>query len=53
MPGKPGLVRDSENSHAPTTAKAGFTNSDGWIDRPGTWIQRRAPLISTPTTSVA
>ena len=27
----------------------GLTNSDGWSDRPGSSIQRRAPLISTPT----
>ncbi len=28
-------------------------NSDGWSDSPGSSIQRRAPLISTPTTKVA
>ncbi len=28
--------------------KAGFMNSDGWIDRPAIEIQRREPLTSTP-----
>ena len=35
------------------TTKAGFMNSDGWSDRPARLIQRRAPLTSTPTKSVA
>ena len=35
------------------TTKAGFMNSDGWIDRPAKSIQRRAPLTSTPMNSAA
>ena len=35
-PGNRSEVRPWANSHAATTAKAGLTNSDGWIDRPGT-----------------
>ena len=38
-------------SHAATMAKQGFRNSEGCTDIPGSAIQRRAPLISTPITS--
>ena len=34
----------SENSQAPITAKAGLTNSDGWIDWPATISQRLRAL---------
>ena len=40
-------------SQAATTAKHGLRNSHGCIAMPGSAIQRRAPLISTPITSVA
>ncbi len=40
-------------SQAATTAKKGLRNSEGCSDRPGIGSQRLAPLISTPTTSVA
>ncbi len=53
MPGKRGVRRPSLISQAATTAKQGFRNSDGCTERPGSEIQRRAPLISTPTTMVA
>ena len=43
----------SANSQAMTTTKAGFMNSDGCSDRPKRLIQRRAPLTSMPTNSVA
>ena len=36
-----------------TTTKAGFMNSDGCSERPARLSQRRAPLTSTPTNSVA
>ena len=36
-----------------TTAKHGLTNSEGWSESTGSSIQRRAPLISTPTTKVS
>ena len=52
----PGVVppwRASAKSHAATTAKQGFTNSDGWMEMPARLIQRRAPLISAPTMSVS
>ena len=53
---RPGTLRwimDSEKSHAPSTAKAGLTNSEGWIDCPANEIHRRAPLTSVPNRSVA
>ncbi len=46
-------MRPSAISQAATTAKNGLRNSDGCNDRNGIGSQRRAPLISTPTTSVA
>ncbi len=52
LPGKPGRSFCSENNQAATTAKVGLTNSEGCNDRPGRLSQRRAPLISTPTTKV-
>ena len=53
LPGKRGERRPSLISHATTMAKQGFRNSEGCTERPGSAIQRRAPLISTPTTIVA
>ena len=53
LPGNPGFSFCSANSQAATIAKVGLTNSDGWIDRPGRLIQRRAPLISAPTRNVS
>ena len=53
VPGKRGVCWPSLISQAATTAKQGFRNSLGWTDMPGSEIQRRAPLISTPTTIVA
>ncbi len=53
MPGKRGVRRPSLISQAATTAKQGLRNSLGCSEMPGSAIQRRAPLISTPITSVA
>ena len=53
MPGKRCDRRPSASSQAATTAKQGFRNSLGCSDSPGNAIQRRAPLISTPITSVS
>ena len=44
---------DSANSHEIRMTNAGFTNSEGWMLTPASTIQRRAPLISAPITSVA
>ena len=33
--------------------KAGFTNSDGWIETAPSWSQRLAPLISGPSTRMS
>ena len=52
-PGMSRLIIRSENSHAAMIAKAGLTNSDGWIDWPKALIQRRAPFTSAPYLSVA
>ncbi len=38
----------SANSQAQMMTKAGFRNSDGWIDTPANDTQRRAPFTSTP-----
>src|SRR5260370_150115 len=51
-PGKPSRNLPSARSQPVTTAKVGLTNSEGWRDRPGRLIQRRAPLISMPITKV-
>ena len=53
LPGKRGVRRPSLISQAATMVKQGFRNSDGCTDMPGSEIQRRAPLISTPTSMVA
>ena len=53
LPGKRGVRRPSLISHATTMAKQGLRNSEGCTERPGSEIQRRAPLISTPITMVA
>ncbi len=52
MPGKPRVRWPSASSQAATTAKQGLRNSLGCSVMPGSEIQRRAPLISTPATSV-
>ena len=52
-PGKRGVRLASVSSQAVTTAKHGLRNSLGCTDMPGSAIQRRAPLISTPCTSVS
>ena len=44
---------DSANSHAATTTKAGLADSEAWILTPISVIQRREPLTSGPTSSVA
>ena len=51
--GMPFCFMLSENSQAPITAKAGLTNSEGWMVCPAAEIQRRAPLTSTPSLSVS
>ena len=51
-PGKRTTCLPSAMSQAAATAKQGLRNSLGWICIPGRAIQRRAPLISTPATSV-
>ena len=48
-----GRLVDSANSHAAMTTKAGFADSDAWILTPINVIQRREPLTSGPTKSVA
>ena len=48
LPGMSGWRACSANSQAQMTTKAGFRNSDGWIDRPANDTQRRAPFTSTP-----
>ena len=52
LAGMSGLRADSANSQAIRITKAGLTNSDGWMLTPSSTIQRRAPLISVPNTSV-
>ena len=52
MPGKRRTRWPSASSQAAVTAKNGLRNSLGCTVMPGTLIQRRAPLISTPWTSV-
>ena len=47
----PACLRDSAQAH--TTAKPGFRNSEGWMDRWPNCSQRRAPLISTPITGTS
>ncbi len=53
MPGTSLRFWLSLNSQAVSTTKAGFTNSDGWIEKKPTCSQRLAPLISGPTSMVA
>ena len=53
VPGKWRVWRPSAISQAATTAKQGLRNSLGCSEKPGSAIQRRAPLISVPMTSVA
>ena len=48
-----GLRADSENSHAASTTKAGFADSEAWMLTPRIVIQRFAPLTSGPNPSVA
>jgi hypothetical protein len=52
MQGKRGDRLPSLISQAVVTAKQGLRNSDGCTDMSGKAIQRRAPLISMPTTRV-
>ena len=51
--GMSGRLDDSPNSQATKMTKAGLRNSDGWMLRPSSTSQRRAPLISTPKYGVA
>ncbi len=44
LPGISGWRACSANSQAQTTTKAGFMNSDGWIEMPAIEIQRRRAL---------
>ena len=53
MPGKRRTCWPSLSSQAAVTAKQGFRNSLGCTVMPGRLIQRRAPLISTPFSSVS
>ena len=48
-----GRRADSANSQAASTTKAGLADSDAWMLTPIRVIQRRAPLTSGPTSSVA
>src|SRR4051812_37074278 len=48
-----GRLVDSANSHAAITTKAGFADSEAWMLTPSKVIQRREPLTSGPTNSVA
>src|SRR5216684_2541618 len=48
-----GRLVDSANSHAAITTKAGFADSEAWMLRPSSVIQRREPLTSGPINSVA
>ena len=48
-----GRRADSANSHAASTTKAGLANSEAWMLTPSSVIQRREPLTSGPTSSVA
>ena len=52
FPGNPDFSFCFANSQAASTAKLGLTNSEGCSDKPGTLIQRLAPLISIPITNV-
>ncbi len=49
LAGISGRRADSANSQAIRMTKAGLTNSEGCTLTPATTIQRRAPLISTPS----
>ena len=51
--GTSNLREDSANSQETSTTKEGLRNSEGWMLTPASTIQRRAPLISTPTKRVA
>src|SRR5262249_34704084 len=42
----------SANSHAATTTKAGFADSEAWMLTPSSVIQRREPFTSGPIASV-
>ena len=48
-----GRRADSANSHAASTTKAGFADSEAWMLMPSSVIQRREPLTSGPNSSVA
>src|ERR1700749_1003870 len=48
-----GRRADSANSQAATTTKAGLADSEAWMLRPSKVIQRREPLTSGPSNSVA
>jgi hypothetical protein len=48
LPGISGWRARAANSQAQTMTKAGFMNSDGWMEMPARSIQRRAPFTSTP-----
>ena len=53
MPGTSRRFWLSLNSHAVSTTKAGFTNSEGWIETTPIWSQRLAPLISGPRNKIS
>jgi len=53
LPGMSGCRLCSANSQAQMMTKAGFKNSDGWIETPKKDSQRCAPFTSTPTKSTA
>jgi hypothetical protein len=48
-----GRLVDSANSHAAITTKAGLADSEAWMLRPSSVIQRREPFTSAPNASVA
>src|SRR5262249_4842676 len=48
-----GFLVDSANSQAATTTKAGLADSEAWMLRPSSVIQRREPFTSGPSKRVA
>ncbi len=52
-PGTPSPFWPSANIQPHRTIRAGFMNSDGWIDSPPSWNQRAAPLAEWPSTGRA
>ncbi|MCY1313026.1 hypothetical protein D9M70_635090 [compost metagenome] len=53
LPGISGWRACSEKSQAQTTTKAGFMNSEGWIEMPAMESQRIEPFTSSPMKSTS